>query len=199
MVEADFGTASGFARAVFAEAEYLLGSLNRHVKPVHPDVQRLIFVCLGNVNRSAFATAVARLRTSATRSIGLGAAAGARPPRSAIRCAASLGVDLSSHLATHIDDYDFQPGDLLLAMEIRHARFLVERGIPPSAICLLGHWSVPRRIHLHDPHMLSETYLGACFTRIDVAVNKLLDELLAAGSPCMKSPSGGCHEALVSS
>jgi hypothetical protein len=37
----------------------------------------------------------------------------------------------------------YQPGDLLLAMEVRHAHELVRRGIPADAIALLGHWSRP--------------------------------------------------------
>jgi protein-tyrosine phosphatase len=69
-------------------------------------------------------------------------------------------------------------------MELRHANRLVDRGIAPEQIALLGHWAQPRRYHIHDPHTLSPAYFRTCFGAIAPAVERLAAELRDGGSPC---------------
>ena len=185
LVETNHGTFHGWLRSALSQTEFLLGGLDRFVKPAPHSVHRLVFVCLGNMNRSAFAAAVALRREVSAVSIGLATSTGSSATSAAVRCADGFDVDLGNHEATDISDYDFEPGDLLLVMEMRHARRLINRGIPPESIALLGHWSSPHRIHLHDPHTLSDRYFRTCFTLIHSAVNKLVDELIFARSPCV--------------
>ena len=78
-----------------------------------------------------------------------------------------------------------QPGDLLLAMEVRHVHELIRRGIPADAIALLGHWSRPHRIHIHDPHLHTDQYFRTCFAIIHSAVANLVEELRLGESPCL--------------
>jgi protein-tyrosine phosphatase len=68
-------------------------------------------------------------------------------------------------------------------MEIRHAKQLLARGISERAIALLGHWASPHRIHLHDPHTLSDAYFRSCFSLIHSAVINLSADLSSAASP----------------
>ena len=82
-------------------------------------------------------------------------------------------------------DYSFKPTDLLLAMELRHARQLVAAGIPKQSVAMLGHWASPHRIHLHDPHTLSDAYFKTCFTLIHSAVQGLVGEMRFSQSPCL--------------
>ena len=63
-----------------------------------------------------------------------------------------------------------------MVMEVRHAHRLVAQGIPSNAIAMLGYWASPRRIHLHDPHMLPEPYFATCFTIIESAVRRLAQD-----------------------
>ncbi len=188
MVDDSYGSVRGWVRCLLAQMEFAVGRLDRFIQPEPRQVRRLVFVCLGNINRSAFAGAAALRRGAQAVSIGLSTSTGAPATDQAMRCAARFGLDLAAHTATDISDYEFVAGDLLLVMEIRHVHRLIGQGIAPEAIALLGNWSSPHRIHLHDPHTLSDSYYRSCFALIQSAVDQLVDELAAADSLCMSSP-----------
>lgn len=181
IVTINHGTWRGAVRVWLGEAEFVLGRLDAWLQPQGSRVQRLVFVCLGNINRSAFAHAVARSRGAPVASIGLRTSTGAPATPQACATAQAYGIDLRAHRATDLSDYRHQPGDLLVAMEVRHVHALIAAGIPSSAICLLGHWARPHRVHLHDPHTLDEAYFGTCFALIAGAVDGLLAQLRATG------------------
>jgi protein-tyrosine phosphatase len=110
---------------------------------------------------------------------------GAPAFHTAIEMAPQFGLDLSGHAATDLKDYAFHTADLLLVMEIRHAKRLLAAGIPPASIAFLGHWATPHRIHLHDPHLLSDAYFQTCFTLIHSAVRGLVADMRFMQSPCV--------------
>ena len=185
-IDVNFGTFRGLIRLLLGELEYLSGRLAPFTALRPEDVQRLVFVCLGNINRSAFAAEVARVNGARVISIGLSTTTGAPAFEKAIATAPFFGFDLGAHRATDFADYIYQPGDLLLAMEVRHARDLMRRGIPARAIALLGHWGAPRRIHIHDPHVLSDRYFQTCFLILYAATQRLVAELRAGNAPCIE-------------
>jgi|GEM_PF-725690 len=185
LVDVGFGTFRGFVRMALGELEYISGRLRPFVELRPQAVERLVFVCLGNINRSAFADVVAAGLGARSASFGLATTTGAPAFEKAIATAPVYGFDLGAHRATAFPDYRYQPGDLLLAMEVRHAHELVRRGIPADAIVLLGHWSRPHRIHIHDPHLHTDQYFRTCFAIIHSAVANLVEELRQAGSPCL--------------
>lgn len=185
LIDANHGTWRGWVRTLLAQLEYVLGRLANHTRPDARSVERLVFVCLGNINRSAFAEQVARAHGASTCSIGLSTTTGAPAFHKAIETAPRFALDLTNHRATDIKDYAFRPTDLLLVMEVRHANRLIAAGVPKGSIALLGHWASPHRIHLHDPHVLSDAYFRTCFTLIHSAVLGLLAELRAGQSPCL--------------
>lgn len=185
LIDSNYGTTRGLIRTLLGQLEFVLGRLDGHTHPAAARVDRLVFVCLGNINRSAFAEQVARTLGANTCSIGLSTTTGGPAFHKAIETAPQFGLDLSKHRATDISDFSFRPTDLLLAMEIRHARQLMAAGIPAQSIALLGHWAAPHRIHLHDPHTLSDAYFRTCFTLIHSAVHGLVAQMRAAQSPCL--------------
>ncbi len=185
LVDANCGTFRGLVRQCLGQLEYVMGRLDPHLNPTAAEVNRLVFVCLGNINRSAFAEQVAHSLGVQTCSIGLSTTTGSPAFHKAIEVAPRFGLDLSRHRATDIHDYSYQPHDLLMVMEIRHAKRLIAAGIPAHSIALLGHWSSPHRIHLHDPHTLSDAYFLTCFTLIHSSVNGLVAQLRAQQSPCV--------------
>ena len=187
VIDSNHGSVRGMIRSWLAQAEFVMGQLDAHTQHGANEVNRLVFVCLGNINRSAFAEQVARALGATASSVGLSTTTGAPAFHKAIETAPRFGLDLSRHQATDLKDYTFRATDLLLAMEIRHARHLVEAGIPKASIALLGHWASPHRIHLHDPHLLCDAYFLTCFTLIQSAVHGLVDDLRAAHSPCLPS------------
>jgi protein-tyrosine phosphatase len=186
LIDTNYGTVRGVVRVLFGQIEFALGRTEPYLHPQLQSVDRLVFVCLGNINRSAFSEAVARGQGVHTCSIGLSTTTGHPAFHKAIATAQSLGLDLAAHTATDLSDYQFRSTDLLLVMEIRHAHKLRAAGYPAASIALLGHWAAPHRIHLHDPHVLSDAYFRTCFTLLQSAVQGLVADLRAAGSPCIR-------------
>jgi protein-tyrosine phosphatase len=169
----NFGTGRGFVRLALSYGEVALGAAGIS-RPDPRDVRRLVFVCHGNICRSAFADVVARASGMRVASFGLStdAGKGAHPPATA--AASDLGFDLSAHRTTRVGDYMSEPGDFLLAMETRQLRRLAGNaalaGLPRS---LLGLYASPSVPHLHDPYELDPAYMVTCLKRIESAVANL--------------------------
>jgi len=185
-VSSRFGTARGLVRLMLAHGEVLSGL--GAIRPGDPGaIRRLVFVCHGNICRSAYAEALAHEAGMAAISFGLSTATGkpAHPPLAAL--AAMRGHDLSAHRATAQEEYEPREGDLLLAMETRHLRVLARHprfgGLPRT---LLGLHASPRTPHLHDPYGLSEAYMLTCLRRIEgtvPALRRLYAGAVAAALP----------------
>lgn len=185
LVAGNFGTHRGLVRLLLGEAEYLAGRLNVFLRPDLQQTRRLVYVCLGNINRSPFAENIATSMGLHAISIGLATSTGAPAFDTAVTTARRFDIDLTAHRAIDFVDYERAEGDLLLAMEIRHAHRLLELGVPEKAIALLGHWATPHRVHIHDPHTLSDAYFLTCFTVIQSAVRELALACREAESPCV--------------
>ncbi len=168
-----FGTARGMVRLVLSHAEVALKQAG--IVDADPSsIRRLVFVCHGNICRSAFADWLARDHGLNAVSFGLSTSSGlgAHPP--VVEAAKALGVNLSGHSTARIEDYTPEPGDLLLAMEARQLRRIA--AMPGFAVrprTLLGLYAHPRTPHLHDPFGLDDVYLGTCLKRIESAVVNL--------------------------
>jgi protein-tyrosine phosphatase len=180
MVNARFGTFRGAVRLALSYGQVALGQ--SCVRPGNAgDVKRLVFVCHGNICRSAFADIAARALGLNATSFGLSTSTDlpAHPPAAA--AAAKLGHDLSAHRTQRAEDYVPLPGDLLLAMEVRQLRRLSRdprlHGVPRS---LLGLWAEPKIPHLHDPYQLDAAYMDICLRRIDTAVTGLANAFSGA-------------------
>lgn len=169
------GTWRGAARGLLARLDLAAGQLQPfHLH--HPQrVRRVVFVCLGNICRSAFAQQVAQRLQMETASLGLSTITGAASPESALRAAGRHGYDMSAHRATDLRDFQVRPGDLFLTMEVRQARALRRRlgARDDVEVVLLGLWCAPRQPHLHDPFTLSDAYFDHCFGRVHEAVRAL--------------------------
>jgi protein-tyrosine phosphatase len=185
VLDVNHGTFRGWVRSLLGQLAFISGRLDRHLNPVAWPVDRLVFVCLGNINRSAFAAGVANRLGMANCSIGLATTTGAPAFHCAVTTAKRFGIDLSTHKATDISDYVYRPGDLLLAMEVRQIEQLIACGMPVHAIAPLGNWASPHRIHLHDPHTLSDAYFQTCFSLIHSAVINLCEEFKSLERPCV--------------
>jgi protein-tyrosine phosphatase len=173
LITSNFGTLRGLVRLGVSYGEVALGAAGIS-QPDPAEVRRLIFVCHGNICRSAFADVVAQKAGLRVASFGLStdAGKGAHPP--AIKVAAALGFDLSAHHTTRGQDFAPEDGDFLLAMETRQLRRLstqpILSALPRS---LLGLYAKPSFPHLHDPYELDAAYMPVCLKRIESAVANL--------------------------
>jgi len=170
-----YGTWRGAVRSLLAQCELYSGRLaSFYLK--HPErVQRVVFICLGNICRSAYAQQVADRLGMVSVSAGLSTTTGAASPETAIRAAQRHGYDMAPHRAIDFNDFEVLPGDLFLVMELRQARALKRRLASRAdvEVALLGLWCTPPMPHLHDPFTLSDAYFDQCYARLGQAVKAL--------------------------
>ena len=140
-------------------------------------VQRLVFVCSGNICRSPFAEQLSRDRGFSTVSCGITALKGAPADSMAIQVAERFGVDLRTHRSLALEDIAFTPKDLLLVMDSRHvpaARTIAqEHG---CQLTLLGLWGSHHQVAIEDPFGGEEAEFEACFGRIVASLNDVLEK-----------------------
>lgn len=178
-LNARYGTWRGLVRLLLAHAERAAGRLRPFDLQDPHAVRRVVFVCLGNICRSAYAEQVARAQGLHTASLGLSTTTGVGSPEPALAAAARQHMPMDAHRARDWKDFAPQPGDLLLAMEVRQVHELRRRlgGRTDVQVALLGNWCSPPAPHLHDPFTLSDAYFDTCFTRIREAVGRLAQDL----------------------
>lgn len=173
MLNKNFGTHRGLIRLILSYVQVAMGraSITRF-DPAH--VKRLVFVCHGNICRSAFADHYAQQLGLSTASFGLSTTSNMGAHAFASIVSETLGVSLSAHQTTAVEDFVPMAGDLLLAMEVRHldkiAKIPALRDYPRT---LLGIYANPRCPHLHDPYRLDPRYMAVCLGRVQAAVNRL--------------------------
>jgi protein-tyrosine phosphatase len=170
-VQARFGSARGLARLWLSRLRQR--RLRRYREIDWRRVERLVFVCTGNICRSPYAEALARRAGFPTASVALRGGTGAPAYGAALAAARAAGVDLAAHRSTAISEAAIGPGDLLVAMEPWQADALAARQTG-AQVTLLGLWTSPERPHLHDPHGLSDNYFRTCFRIIDTGVAAIL-------------------------
>ena len=172
-----YGSLRGLLRLILGHLEWRTGRLRQFSPQRARNFSRLVFVCQGNICRSAFAASVA-LRNEETKlvlpvaSLGLSTCSGAPSPPEAQTAAAHCGIDLSAHQACDWTDFEVHPADLFLVMEVRQARELLRRlaGKPHAGVVLLGLCCQPALPHIHDPLTLGAEYFDMCFMRLGQAV-----------------------------
>jgi len=176
MIISQFGTVRGLIRLGLSYPQWLFASdkLPPYDKAA---IRRLVFVCHGNICRSAYADVLANTLGARTASFGLSTSSGkpAHPPVAAI--AERHDLPIASHRTSTPDDIIPQPGDLLLAMEIRHLGQLAAHpswGSTPRS--LLGLFASPPVPHLHDPYTLSDAYFETCMDRITRSTKRLVTQ-----------------------
>lgn len=172
--QARYGSARGLVKLWLSRLA--ARRLRRYAQIDWARVERLVFVCTGNICRSPYAEALARRAGFPAASIALRGSSGAPAYPQAVAAAGEAGVDLARHRATAVDDAAIAPGDLLVATEPWQADALAARG-DGAQVTLLGLWTSPRRPHLHDPHGLSDAYFRTCFRLIETGVAALLERV----------------------
>jgi protein-tyrosine phosphatase len=157
----------------------------------------IVFVCLGNIIRSAFAAELLRSCSGGRldvciRSAGLDAKADDPAHPTAVQCARRFGVDLSAHRAHRLDRADIEEADILLAMEIDHV-VEIHRRFPQyrHKVYLFGCLTDENPQDVADPVFASKDVFEACFERIDSGVQRIVEMLPLASRPSVPTGEGG--------
>lgn len=176
MAPLKYGRKSGYLRHLQALALLRIGRLNRFAgpAPAYPG-GRTIFVCKGNIARSAYAEYRARaLGMSGLASAGVMADSGHPANPDAVTVGWKRGVYLGNHASRHVDELALRPLDRVFAFEIEHARQLAET--TPARVFLLGLWAELVRPYIEDPFNRPLAFYDQCFGIIDNALERLWQE-----------------------
>jgi protein-tyrosine phosphatase len=176
-----FGSKKGLLRFFTYEFLRKLGLYTKFRKVDFTKVERLVFVCQGNICRSPLGEAVARHYQIPSISFGLDTRGGDSADPRAIKWAAQNGYDLTEHKTMRVDQYELKAGDLLIGMEPKHTRKLVRRfSEQPVQITLIGLWLETPEAYLHDPYNTNETYFNHCEQRVFDAAQALIKNHISA-------------------
>lgn len=169
-----FGGKRGYLEHVRARALCALGAYSAVREIEWGSVRRLVFACKGNICRSPYACARARLLGLPAVSFGLEAAVGAPADPAAFRNAKARAVDLSAHRSASRESSGIMDNDLIVVFEPRQLTELRRwaAGRMPS-VTLLGIWAQPFYPHIQDPYGRSDRYFQQCFSIIDSMVAEL--------------------------
>jgi protein-tyrosine phosphatase len=147
-------------------------------------VERLVFVCKGNICRSPYAEVRARAMGGDSVSAGLDAQTGSPANPVATRVAATVHVDLREHRAQRLDQVRLRRNDLLIAFEPAHLPALAEaQQTMHCQVTLLGLFGGVPSPYIHDPYGCSERYFSVCFRRLDGLLEGLFSRLLLRDAP----------------
>lgn len=178
MIREHFGSRRGLARLLLEEMRWITGA-ERASRVVLHDVLRLVFVCRGNICRSAFAALVSRSLNFSALSFGLDTHSG-KPADAGMREAArSLGHDLSEHRTSQMDEYQPQDGDLIAVFELGQLQ-QVRTLLPDVMSAPLGRWARPARTYIHDPYMSLPEFYRKNAQTIEAATRRLIAEIRRA-------------------
>jgi protein-tyrosine phosphatase len=136
-----------------------------------------VFVCKGNICRSAYAEVVARSLGLDAVSCGLRTIVAVPANEDAVRAARVRGVDLEDHKTTPIMYMVLRKTDLLVAMEPWQVEFMERHLVRGYCYTLLGLWFKPVNPHIQDPYGASSDYFDHCFKYIEDAVHVISEKI----------------------
>jgi len=175
-IETEYGSRRGLIRLARANITRISGGFSACQHIDFARISRLVFVCKGNICRSAYAGAYARHLGIPAASCGSEAREGERANPRVLGIAMDRHVELATHRTQRVDQLHFGAGDLLVGMEPVHLAPM--RAVAGSAqLTILGLWGTPQRPYLHDPYSASDAYLLRCLLYIETCVRVLVDEM----------------------
>lgn len=173
-IQNQYGSKKGFVRFIYY---YFLQKLHKKFDVIPEGITRVVFVCKGNICRSAAAESYFKSRnTFKCCSLGLDTTSG--KPANARICsiAKKYGVNLDSHLTTDVSDFVPMAGDFYVCMEPAHIKQLNQK-IGNVPVALLGLFGSPQVSYIHDPYNANDEFADNCIQYILAAVDELSSSL----------------------
>lgn len=173
-IKNNYGSKRGLLNAIVCKFKYYLGRYRQYQSLPVNGVKRFVFICSGNICRSPLAEYVAKQQGVQALSFGLHTRGGDKADARAIAFAASVDIDLSQHLTQNIQDYQPEPGDVLVGMEPKHADELAALFNNRVPITLVGLWCRNPQAYIHDPYNTNSVFFTVCEQQVVNAVKQLV-------------------------
>jgi protein-tyrosine phosphatase len=162
--------------------------------PLPGAVSSIVFICKGNICRSAFAHYLTNeILTQNSRSMalwigsaGLEAHKGTKSPEMAIEVAKDFGINMEGHRSVLLDDDLVDSSDMLVAMEPKQVRVMQEKYPHKRDHFFLmplfeKGWEKSyfgwQKYHLQDPYGKGRVAFFECFDRVQKCVHGLMAAL----------------------
>ncbi|MCK5396505.1 MAG: phosphotyrosine protein phosphatase [Gammaproteobacteria bacterium] len=177
-----YGSRRGCIRSYWYRLLYFTRFYQAYRRIDWSSVERLVFVCKGNICRSAFAEAVAKSEGVDAVSCGLDTIEAAPANVDAIKTAGKMGFNLDGHRTTPITLLTINENDLFIAMEPWQAEYIKAHFHDTNTCTLLGLWGEPVRPYIHDPYSSTIEYFETCFKYIEKTVYEISSKIKAEKS-----------------
>lgn len=173
----NYGSKKGFVFNYYCRLLYMFNKYKKYDHQNLSSIERVIFVCKGNVCRSAYAEAFAKIQGINTISCGIDANDSASANTKAIATAIPRGIALEPHRTTPLSKVEFKENDLLLVMEPQQADIVIKLTHGKYKVGLLGLWCSPKLPYIHDPYSSSMKYFETCFNHIEKSVYAIRNKI----------------------
>lgn len=156
----NFGSKKGLLRYCVDEMYCRIGLYSDYTRYKNPP-ERLVFVCQGNICRSALAEWVFKSHSDIEAiSLGLNTNTGkGANPRLLKIANESKNIDLSSHKTTSVEDYVPRSGDVFVCMEASHIKAIKNLGYN-GPFLLLGSFGKKKTFRINDPYSANDTFMS---------------------------------------
>ena len=172
-----YGSRRGFLSTTWYRLQYYLGRYRSYQRVDWKSVGRVVFICKGNICRSAYAEAVARTLGVDAVSCGLDTIENSFANKDAMRTAKNHGVDLAAHRTQPIMYLVLRKTDLLIAMEPWQLSFLKKHISRKYQYTLLGLRAKPVLPHIQDPYGACSEYFDSCFLFVRKNVISIVEKI----------------------
>ncbi len=169
MINDNFGSKRGFLNYARFKTLTKLGRFAKYSEVDWSRVERLVFVCHGNICRSSLAEGVAKAVGANTISLGIACRNGAEADPRAIAYANTIDIDLSQHRTQSLQKVKIVPGDLIVVMEPDHLRHFDCYVVNGAQLTLAGLWDSKVCAYIHDPYSCNDAFFAKCESRVAAA------------------------------
>jgi protein-tyrosine phosphatase len=169
-----FGSRRGLLSSIHYELIGKAGGFSLYRRVDWSRVERLVFICAGNICRSPLAEAVARDCGVPAVSAGITCDGGHPADERVIACGAQWGLDLRQHRSLPIQRLELTATDLVVGMEPGHLNSPVLASAGPVQLTLLGLWGSPRKVYIHDPYGTGPGFFERCAAYVAESTRRLV-------------------------
>ncbi len=169
----NFGSKRGLLNYAIFRTLTILGRFAKYSEVDWSRVERLVFVCHGNICRSSLAEGVTKSQGVSAISLGIACREGAPADPRAIAFGNTMGIDLSEHRSQSLQCVDLLAGDLIVVMEPDHLKHFEAHTTSGAQLTIAGLWHANACAYIHDPYCANEAFFTRCEQRV-VAASRAL-------------------------